>query len=112
MSGQGITGLVTPYNTSEFAAMVEAARSHHYAVMDQYVTIAADLRRLLARIPGDRLGNVDSKMAARRVARQISRAGTYEAYAARAGIRAFHLYQQLFTNKGQQARAKTFDPNK
>lgn len=108
----GIDGLVTPYNTSEFAAMVEACRSHHYATLDQYVTVATELRRMLARVPGDRAMDLDSRVAARRVARQLSRAGNYEQYAARATIRSYHLYQQLFTAKGSASRGRGFDVDK
>lgn len=111
-ASKGIPGLVTPYTTSEFSAMVEEARAHHYAVSDQYGIVASELRRQLGKVKGAQIMNLDSKVAARRVSRQLIRAANYEAYAARATIRSFQLYQQLFLGKGSSARARGFDINK
>lgn len=108
----GISGLVTPYNTSEFREAVETARKFHHAANDQYATIAAELRRLLARIPGHRIGDIDSKIAARRVARHVAKAAASEVQAAQAFVRSYHLYLDLFTNKAKTSHSKSFDPDK
>lgn len=103
---KGIPGLVTPYSTSEFHAMVEAARAHHWAVQDQLTIVAAELYRgLTTNMQGRRgLVGVDVRMAARQVTRHLSKAANYEVAAAQAIVFSYNKFTQLFLGKpvGQQ----------
>lgn len=111
--GKGIDGLVTPYNTSEFHAMVETVRGHHHAEYDQMLTIAAELRRMLGKVSGaPALVGVDSKIAARRVTRHLARAAGMNLRVAQATIRSYQMYTELFTGRATTGHQKTFDPNK
>lgn len=109
----GIDGLVTPYTTSEFHAITELIRKHHHAVHDQKVVVAAELRRMLGKVQGATLAfGVDSKIAARRVTRHIAHSGALDLAAAKATVRAFDLYVELFTGRRAGPHGKTFNVNK
>jgi hypothetical protein len=108
----GIQGLVTPYSTSEFQAMVEAVRAHHNAAHDQYSTVAAELRLGLHKVQGARgLFGVDVRIAARRVTKPLVRCAGLETEVAKSLIRSLELYNELFLNKSP-AHSRGFDINK
>jgi hypothetical protein len=112
-TSEGLPDLVTPYNTSEFHEVADACRRYHHATMDRYITVAAELRRMLGKVKGTAvLLGVDSKIAAGRVTRHLVRAGTFEQAAARAVVRSYQTYLELFTGKSAAARAREFDPDK
>lgn len=111
-ASKGITGLVTPYTTSEFHAIVELIRLHHHAEHDQLVVIAAELRRMLGKVSGATLAfGVDSKIAARRVTRHLSHAAGLNLAVAKAAIRSYDVYTELFTGKRAGPRGKAFNVN-
>src|SRR5688572_12037675 len=108
---KGIEGLITPYSTSEFHAMVEAARAHHNAAHDQYSTVAADLRKGLSKAQGVRgLMGLDVRIAARRVTRHLVHCAGLEQATARALVRSYEMYNELFLGKAS-ARNRGFDVN-
>lgn len=110
---KGIPALVTPYNTSEFHAMVEAVRAHHWASHDQYVVVASELYRSLAKAQGTRgLLGMDVRIAARRVTRHLAHAAGYEIAAAKAAVRSYTLFTELFLNKSSAAPQRGFDLDK
>lgn len=107
---KGIEGLITPYSTSEFHAMVEQVRAHHNAAHDQYSTVAVELRRGLGKaqgVPG--LFGMDVKIAARRVTRHLAHAAGLEMATAKALIRSYEMYNELFL--GRSAAKRGFDIN-
>lgn len=107
---KGIPALVTPYNTSEFHAMVEGVRAHHWASHDQYVVVASELYRSLAKAQGTRgLLGMDVRLAARRVTRHLAHAAGYEIAAAKAAVRSYTLFTELFLNKSSAAPQRGFD---
>lgn len=109
---KGIPGLLTPYSTSEFQAMVEAARTHHNYVHDQYVSVAAELRSGLKKATGSPgLLGLDVAIAARRVTRHLAKAGAIELEAARAAVRSYEMFTELFIG-GPGRRQQGFDVNK
>lgn len=113
MAAKGLEGLVTPYTTSEFHKLVELLRSHHHAEYDQMVVVAAELRRMLGKVQGaPGLVGIDSKIAARRVTRHLSHAAGANLVVAKATVRAYDLYVELFTGKRAGPHGKTFDVNK
>lgn len=105
--------LITPYTTTEFAAMVEQARAHHHSMYDQYHIIAVELRRGLGKVQGARgLLGLDVKIAARRVTRHLAHAASLELETAKAVLRSFHVYQEHFLGKPGNPPASTFQIDK
>jgi hypothetical protein len=111
--GKGLDFLVTPYSTTEFQAMAEAARQHHHAAYDQYHVMAVELRRGLSRVQGAKgLLGIDVRIAARRVSRHITHAASLQLESGRAVIRSFHVYQEHFLGKPGNPPASTFQIDK
>lgn len=112
MAATGPT-LVTPYTTSEFQAMIEAARAHHHSMYDQYHVIAVELRRGLGKVEGAKgLFGIDVKIAARRVTRHLAHAASLELETAKAVLRSYHVYQELYLNRPQNPPASSFQIDK
>jgi hypothetical protein len=100
-AGDGLTGLVTPRNTSEFEAMTAAAQAHFNGVRGQLEVIAYDLRRLLPHaknVGGSRaLFGLDLKMAARQVSRQLIQAAAAQNASSAAMAKALTVFHGNFT---------------
>lgn len=112
MTTKGLPALVTPYSTSEFHALVEAARAHHWAMQDQLLTIAAELHRALSRMQGGRgLAGLDVKIAARRVTRHLAKAGALNVGVAQEIAFSYNQFTRLFLNK-TSTPSRTFDLDK
>lgn len=110
MGTKGLAALVTPHSKSEFQAMAEAARAHHHAMHDQLHTIAAELRRDLGRLQGTGgLLGLDVKIAAYRVTRHLVRAGQMEFEVAKAIVRSYYQFEELFLNKSPAAQPFDLD---
>ncbi len=96
-TSKGHSALVTPYTTSEFQAMVEAARAHHFAMHDQLVVVSSELYRGLCKAQGVRgLMGLDVRIAARKVTRNVTHAAGLNVEAAKAMVRAYTQFTQLF----------------
>lgn len=106
--------LVTPYNTSEFHAMVNALRTHHSAMHDQAHTVAVDLRKLLPTASGSKFSGVrmDLKLNAVRVTRHIAHAAALDRATARAYENAYRTYLELFVNAGGSTHSRAFNVDK
>lgn len=110
---KGLPELITPYSTTEFHAMVEAARAHHHAMHDQLVIMSAELYRGLSKVQGARgLFGVDVKIAARRVSKHLAHAAGMEMATAKAIVRSYTQYTELFLNKSNAAPATAFNLDK
>jgi hypothetical protein len=113
-AGDGLPEFVTPYNTSEFEALVAAINAHCRGLTSQAEVVSADLRRLLpkAKNVGGRayLGGLDLHLAARQVARQFSQmAGAFNSAAA-AGSKALQYYHGTFVQPaGSHSSGRSFD---
>lgn len=109
---KAIPGLITPYSTSEFQAMVESVRRHHNGGYDQYCAVAAELRSGLKKVHGaPGLFGLDVALAARRVTKHLAVAAACELEAAKAVVRSYQMYQQLFLGRGKPG-GRTFDASK
>lgn len=101
-AGDGIPEFVTPYNTSEFEAMVQTIVTHFNAVRGQAEVVAVDLRRLLPRAKNvqGRHGwaGLDLKLAAFQVARQFTQVAAAQNASAAAANRGLSLFHGNFTN--------------
>lgn len=113
ISPSTIDALVTPYTTSEFHAMVEAARALHHGLHDRFVVMAAELTVGLSKVEGRRgMMGLDSKVAAQRVTRHLKHAAGYDLQAARAVVRSYQMFNELFLGKAPAARGQSFDLDK
>lgn len=115
-AGDGIPEFVTPYNTSEFEAMVAAVKAHFNALKGQAEVVGADLGRLLpnARNVGGNpwMVGLDLKMAARQIRRQFNQAAAAQVSASAAIDKAMQFYHGNFTSAGTGAHGRTFDAGK
>lgn len=114
-AGDGLPDLVTPYNTSEFEALVHAVRSHFNAMAGQAQVVGADLRRLLPQARGaagrQGLFGLDLQVAAWQVAKQFAQLAASSTAGAAAAGRALEIYHGSFT-AGTGPRGSTFDASK
>lgn len=111
-AADGLTSLVTPYNTAKFEAMVADAKAHFNATKGQLEVIAADLRRLLphARNASGRMAfGIDLRIAAVQIGRQFSQAAGAQNSASAAVTRAMELYHGNFTATGSGPGGRRFD---
>lgn len=111
-AGDGLPWLVTPMNTSEFEEIFHMYTAHKRALRGQLEVIAVDLRRLLPKaknVNGRMPFDLDLKLAARQVAKQVmNSAATEEAGAVAAG-RAVSVFHANFTTTGGGHGGRTFD---
>lgn len=115
-AGDGLPELVTPYNTSEFEAMIAAVQAHCHALVGQAEVVGADLRRLLPRATNvnSRAGlfGLDLHLAARQISRQFAQmAGGFNSAGAAAG-RAMAIYHGTFVQPGGSHGGGQFDAGK
>jgi hypothetical protein len=112
-TNKGLPALITPYSTSEFHAMIEAARAHHWGNADRLQTMAAELyRALVDHFGAGRMMGADVKIAARRVTRHLAKAANYNVSTAQAIAFSYHQYTHLFLNSRPNAPRRGFDPDK
>jgi hypothetical protein len=111
MSGTDYGKIITPYSTSEMNAVCEATRHHLHDLHDRLFVISAELYVGLSKLDGRTgLFGVDTKLAARRVTKNLVHAGALELEAAKAISRTWTVYQQLFVAGGNKSRG--FQVNK
>lgn len=105
--------LVTPYNTTEFAALVTEAIKMHQDMHSRDRVIAAELRKLLANPKGTKLAamRMDMKMNAYRVARHFVGAGAANLAAGRAYRVAYTTYLDLYTGAPSHGSGRQFNVN-
>ena len=114
MASTGIPGLVTPYSTSEFQAMVEQVREHHWATAGQMHEIAAELRHELRKHLRDNGNRAEALMVARAVTRPLIVATRFDYDVARLTLRSYNIYLDRVVNRGKAPRAhgRAFNPDK
>lgn len=97
----GHPNLQTPTRASELRNLAESMRNHHRSMREQGRVTASELRRSLIPILG--------RTGAHRVGRQFARAASLNEECARAYIRAYDIYKEVYEKR--RKAATQFDPD-
>lgn len=114
MSRTGHDALVTPYSTSEFAALADIMRAHHSAMHGQATDVAAALRGILPEVIAQRgggrrgFGGLDNKLLARLIVKPIMDAAALNQTQAKLYILTYRRYQEHVVNASAATRPNGF----
>lgn len=111
--GDAYPGIITPYNTKEFEAMIADIRSHFNANATALQVVGVSLRRELPRARNlsgrSHMMGADLRLAAWQIARQFAQASASQTATAAAVTRALTIYHGNFHSNGRHAGGRRFD---